>query len=821
MIDGFKKDLRYGMRDLARHPGFTLVASLSLALGIGANSAIFTMANAVFLNPLPIHEPSRVLELYTVDHSAHSGAGRTPVSFTNYQDFRDQNDVFSGLAGFYPTSVTLVGTGDPKPQPAMLVTANYFQVLGVEPMLGRTFAANEDAHLGGDNVTVLSHALWVRAFGAERSIVGRQVSFNATAYTVIGVMPPGFKGTLTVSAAEVAWIPISMHSQVITGALERLFNERRSRFLSVVGRLKPGFTAGQALSQMRTIATRLEKEYPEPNKNRSVDVSSVMDAALSGLPRQQLSTASLALLSVAGLILLIASANVANLLLARSGARAGEFGIRVAIGASRGRIIRQLLTESMLLSSVGGVFGLGLGVLGVRLLWLYRPPFIQPDSVSFRLDLRVVAFTLIVTTLTGVLFGLAPALRAFREETAISLRSGGRSRSQSRGEFAFGNALVIGEISLALTALAGAGLFIRSMQNAQKIDVGFEARNLAVFSFNLAARNYSTERAQQFLKTVEARVAGVPGVRDVAIATLPPLTKGILGTVISEGSTDPNDRGTPTVFNSVTPPYFKTLGIRLEAGRFLNDFDRADTKKVAVINRAMERYYWPGENAVGKRWRFFRENFYREVVGVVADSVVLNVGEPPQPVVYLPLEQEFSPSVTVDVRTTAAPEALVSRLVAEVNRLDPNLAVTGTNTISELITQGLWAPRMGAALFVIFGLLASVLTAIGIYGVISNMVSRRTSEIGIRMALGADAGDMLWMVVRQTIQIAVSGIGIGLLLAFGLGRLTRSLLFNLSPNDPLTFVVVGAGIAAIALLAGSVPASRAARIDPATAMRSE
>ncbi len=612
-----------------------------------------------------------------------------------------------------------------------------------------------------------------------------------------------------------------MHSQVVTGPLERLFNERRSRFLSVIGRLKPGFTEGQALSQMRTIAARLEKEYPEPNKNRSVDVSSVMDAALSGLPRQQLSTASVALLSVAGLILLIASANVANLLLARSGARAAEFGIRIAIGAGRGRIIRQLLTESLLLSAIGGVAGLGLGSTGVRLLWLYRPPFIQPDSVSFPLDLRVVAFTLCITTLTGILFGLAPALRAFQQETATVLRNGGRSRSQSRGEFAFGNALVIGEISLALAALSGAGLFIRSMQNAQKIDVGFESRNLAVFSFNLAARNFAPERARQFMKTVQERVAQVPGVRDVAIATLPPLTSGILGTISAEGSTDPNDRGTPTVFNSVTPSYFKTLGIRLEGGRTFTGFDRAETKKVAVINRAMERYFWPGDSALGKRFRFFRENFYREVVGVVADSVVLNVGEPPKPVAYLPLDQEFSPSVTVDVRTVAAPDELLSRLVSQVNQLDPNLAVTGTNTVSKLITQGLWAPRMGAALFGIFGLLAAALTAVGIYGVISNMVSRRTNEIGVRMALGADAGDMVWMVVGQTIRIAVSGVGIGLLFAFGLSRLTRSLLFNLSPNDPLTFAIVAAGITVIALAAGSLPATRAARIDPAIAMRAE
>jgi len=825
MFDILKQDIRYGLRNLLRNPGFTLVAVLSLALGIGANTAIFTLADAVFLNPLPVEKPSEILELYTVERTPKGGIrgnGRSSVSYTNYQDFRDQNQSFTGLAGFMTSRVTLTGKGEPKPQPVMLVTANYFDVLGVKALSGRTFEASEDQKLGGNNVTVISHSMWMRVFGGDPSIVGQTVNFNSTTYNIVGVAPPDFKGTLTVSAPEIAWIPISMHPQVVSGPLERLFNARRSRFFSVFGRLKAGVSEAQALADMKTIAARLEQEYPNDNRFRSCDVAPLMDAALGGLPRDQMTVASIALMSVVGLVLLIASANIANLLLARSARRAREMGIRTALGAERGRLIRQLLTESLLLSILGGIGGFALGWVGCRVLWSFRPPFLQQGSVSLPLDLRILAFTAAVTLFTGILFGIAPALRASTPDLAGILKSGGRGAAEAFAKTPLGAALVVGEVALALVALIGAGLFIRSAQNAQQLNPGFDAKNLIVFTFDLASRNYTNEQARQFLKAAAQKAAEVPGVQNVAVSTNAPLSRGIAGTIIAEGQdADPNDRGTPTVFSSVTPGFFDTMKIRLDQGRFFTDFDRQDTNKVGVISQAMAKFFWPGQNAVGKRFRFFRETFYREVVGIVGDTVTQNMGEAPTPIAYLPLEQEFAPVVTLHVRTSVRPETLMRTVMSAVQSLDSNLALTGASTAEDLIVQGLWAPRVGAGLFSLFGLLGMLLAAVGIYGVVAYMVAQRTNEIGIRMALGARPADVLQMVVGQSMRLVGSGVVVGILSALALTRLAKSLLFSLSPNDPLTFIAVAVIILIAALIAAWLPARRAAKIDPLIALRQD
>src|SRR5579872_6998001 len=398
-MDQVLQDLKYGLRTLARSPGFTLVAVLSLALGIGANTAIFTLTDAVFLNPLPVEDSSRVLELFTVDHATIATAAnfnRTPMSFKNYLDFRDQNDVFSGLASFVPAGVALTGKGEPKPEPAMLVTANYFDVLGVKPVLGRTFLPSEDQKPGGNPVVVLSHTLWTREFGADPGILGQTISLNLTPYTVIGVGPPGFKATFTVGNPNLVWIPMSMHAQVFAAQIETLFQSRRFRIASVFGRLKPGVQPQQALASLKTIASRLEQEYPRDNNGRTVEVSSLQEAALGFLPRDQVVVAGVALSAVVGLVLLIACVNLANLLMARSSKRAREIGIRTALGAGRGRIVRQLLTESLLLSAAGGIGGLLIGSLGYQLLWSFRPAFLQQNSLALGMDVRVFVFTVII-----------------------------------------------------------------------------------------------------------------------------------------------------------------------------------------------------------------------------------------------------------------------------------------------------------------------------------------------------------------------------------------------------------------------------------------
>ncbi|HMD48836.1 MAG TPA: ABC transporter permease [Bryobacteraceae bacterium] len=822
-MDQLLQDLKYGLRTLARSPGFALVAVLSLALGIGANTAIFTLTDAVFLNPLPVGDSSRVMELFTVDHATVTTAAnftRTPMSFKNYLDFRDQNDVFSGLAAFVPAGVTLTGKGDPKPLPATLVSANYFDVLGVKPALGRAFSPGEDQKPGGNPVAVLSHSLWTREFGADRGILGQTISLNLTPYTVIGVAPPDFRGTFTVGNPNVVWIPISMHSQVFDAQTDRLFDLRRFRAASVFGRLKPGVSPKSVLAPLKTIASRLEREYPRDNNGRSVEVSSLQEAALGFLPRDQVVIAGIALTAVVGLVLLIACVNLANLLMARSSKRTREMGIRTALGAARGRLVRQLVTESLLLSIAGGACGLLIGSLGYRLLWSFRPAFLEQNSLALGLDGRVFVFTAIVTLLTGVLFGLAPAIRTSTPDLSAMLKTGGRSGTEPWARSPLRSALVVSEVALAMVALVGAGLFIRSMQAVQKTDPGFESRNLFTFGLDLTPRHYSPDRMREFFRTVLSRTTETPGVQNAALASNAPLGGGVLMTTFTEGQeANPDNRGTLTLLDSVSLTFFDTLRIPLVKGRVFSDFDRSDSAQVAVVNQALEQHFWPGQSALGKRFHFVNDPVLHEVVGVVRNTAVLAIGEQPQPVIYLPLEQRFSSLVTLHVRTASNPAAILPAVLARVQALDNNLVLANPLTIQENLAQGLWAPRMGAALFGIFGLLGMLLATIGIYGVMAYLVAQRTNEIGIRMALGARPGDVLRLVVGHGMRLVAVGIVAGVLSALVLTRWMRTLLFDVSPADPLTFVAVGLVLAAVAFLAGFVPALRAARIDPVLALR--
>ncbi|HEX5226431.1 MAG TPA: ABC transporter permease [Bryobacteraceae bacterium] len=821
----FPQDLRYGVRTLARSPGFTAVALLSLALGIGANTAIFTLTNAVFLRPLPVKDPGRVVELFAVDHltvNPVANLDRTPISYKNYLDIREQNNVFSGLAGFFPAGVTLSGYGDPKPIPAVLATANYFDVLGVKPAAGRFFLPDEDSKPGGNRVAVLSHSVWTKQFGADRGVIGRAIVLNATPYTVIGVAPAGFKGTVAVGDPDNIWLPMSMHAQVLPGDVEALFNSRRMRVISTFGRLRPGISEGQALAAAKTIAARLEAAYPRDNKGRTVEMSTLSEAALAFLPRDQLVMASLALSGVVALVLLIACVNVANLLLARSAKRTREMGIRTALGAERGRLVRQLLTENLLLSAGGGALGLWIGWLGSRLLWSFRPSFLTGDSLTLQLDARVCIFALAVTAITAALFGLLPALRAATPDLSALLKSGGRAGSEPWAKSGLRSALVVAEIALALVALTGAGLFIRSMQNAQKINPGFESTNLFTFSFDLSSRNYSPDRAHQFYRAVLDRALSTPGVAAAGLASNAPFAGGILGTARPEGMGTTSDQGgLLATINGVSPTYFETMRIPLRSGRLLTDFDGKNKARVAVVSEAMARHFWPGQNALGKRFRFATDPDAIEVVGTVRDSVVAALGEQPQPVAYLPLEQQSIGLVTLHVRTNSSPAAILPGVRAGVQSLDKDLALANVNTIQETMAQGLWAPRTGAALFGLFGLLGMLLASLGTYGVMAYLVAQRTNEIGIRMALGASRYEVLGLVIGQSMRLVGTGIVLGLIGAFALARLTGSLLFGISPSDPSTFVVVSAVLAAVAFLATWPPASRAASVDPLVALRDE
>jgi predicted permease len=824
-MTALQQDAKYAIRNLLRSPGYTLAALLSLGLGIGANTAIFTLTNAVFLHPLPVKDPSRLIELYQVDHATHSvvtNLTRTGLSNPNFVDLRQQSNVFAGIAGFMQNGVTLSGFGKPSQENVFLVTANYFDVLGVQPAIGRTFRADEDRTPGGNPVAVLSYSIWQRLYGGSASAIGRNIALNGIAYQIIGVAPAHFNGTLTLGPTDVIWLPLSMHSQVLSGPAEQLFNNRRLRMLSAFARLKDGVSERAALASAQTIAARLESAYPADNRGRTFETSPLSEAALGFLPRGQTSAAAVALSAAVGFVLLIACANLANLSLARATRRAREISVRVALGAARRRIVAQLLTEAELLALAGGLLGIGIGWVGARALWSLRPAFLAQNTIDLRLDLRVCAFTLGVSLVTGMLFGLAPVLRTSGLDLSTMLNTGGRGNIQGGARNRLRSLLVVCEMALALIALVGAGLFIRSMQNAQQVNLGFETRNLGQLSFDLNSEHMTPERGEQFLRAVLERVASVPGVASAAVTASAPLQGGFLQTVFREGDPVDSRLGTLTLTSPITPAYFDTMRIPLVRGRVLNAFDRAATRQVAVISEAMARHVWPGQNAVGKRFHFATGAAgLIEVVGIVKDSTVFSIGEAPQPVAYLPYEQAYQPFASLLVRTSLPPGHVVPAVTAAVQSLDRDLALLNPVTMQNVIGQALWAPRIAAALFGLFGLLGMALAVIGVYGVMAYIVLQRTSEIGIRMAMGARASDVIRIVVGQSMRLAVTGIAIGLCVAFALTRLLSNLLYDVSPTDAETFLGVSCLLAATALLAGSIPAWRAARIDPVKALRQE
>jgi len=819
------QDLNYGARMLRKNPGFSAVAVLSLALGIGANTTIFTVVNAVLLNPLPVREASRLVQMDTVDAKTHvtqARASKMGISFPNARDYQQKNDVFSGLAAWTGAPLTWSGGSEPRQILGELVTANYFDVLGMNPVVGRFFLPSEDKHHNSDEVVVLSYALWVNKFGSDPNVAGRRLTLNARPYTVIGVAPRGFKGIGTFLSAEQVWIPISMSDQVLAGVFAEFIEDRRALMMVSFGRLKPGVSMSQAEASLRTLASNLEREYPVDNAGRSVALTSIADAALGANNYDQLSLAGTLMMGFVGLVLLIACVNLANLLLAQGARREKEMAVRAAMGAGRARMFRQLLTESVLLSLAGGAVGLLIAFWGRSVLWSFRPPFIEKSDLDLAVDSHVLIFTLGVSLFTGLLFGLAPSVKASAADIIDSLKAGGRGGTTSWKHNRLRSLLVVFEVALALVALIGAGLFVRSMQNAQRIDPGFEAKKLFVMGFDLGALHYDEGRGQQYFRDAIERASTVPGVESATVASNPPLGGGFERTVFPEGRDETSGyRGTLTTIDDIAPNFFDTLRIPLLRGRVFSDADRKNTVPVAVVNEAMARHFWPNEEALGKRFHFFGDTTLREIVGVVRNGVVGQIGEEPQPLVYLPLTQDYSPSAILQIRTTGKPEAVLASVRSQVQPLDTNLPFTSVQTIGETLDQALWAPRMAAALLTLFGGVALILAAVGVYGVLSYSVNQQTREIGLRMAMGAQQGQVLRLIVGQGFRLTAAGLALGLLAAFGLMRLMESLLFGVSTHDPLTFVSVALGLSVVAFAACYIPARRAMRVDPIVALRYE
>jgi predicted permease len=823
VLEVFMQDLRYGLRMLRKNPGFTVVAVLSLALGIGANTTIFTVVNAILLSALPVRDLPHLVQMDTVDSKTlvtQARSEKLQMSFPNFQDYRRENQVFTDLAAFMPTAVTWSGGAEPRQVQAQLVSANYFDVLGIRPARGRFFMPDEDTKPNGNDVAALSYALWANKLGSDPGIIGKPLIFDARPYTVIGIAPRGFRGTITFFSPEQVWIPTSMKDQILGGKEKDYFNERRFLSVNVFGRLKPGLELSAAEASLKTMATHLETEFPKDNIGRSVALSPLADAAVGVNDHQRIALAGAMMMGVVGLVLLIACVNLANLLLAQGARRQKEISLRAALGAGRTRIVRQMLTESMLLSLAGGVVGLAIAYAGRSILWSLRPPFIEQSGIDLSLDSRVLLFTFGMAILTGFIFGLVPAIKASRPDLMEILKAGGRGGTMGWRRDPLRSLLVVGEMALALITLVGAGLFLHSMNNAQKMDLGFESKNLLAMNFDLAALHYEEGRGQQFYRAAVEKVKSSPGVASASIASNFPLGGGLLRTVFPEGQDETSGyRGTLTLVDDITPNYFDTLRIPVTRGRIFTDGDRMETAAVAIISEAMAKQHWPNEDAVGKRFHFIGDTTLREIVGVVANSVVNEVGEEPQPVVFFPMTQDYVPAATLHVRTTGNPDVVVATTRAALQSLDRNLAITNVFTIDQIMSQALWAPRMGGFLLALFGALALVLSAVGVYGVLSYSVNQQTREIGLRMALGAQRGDVMRLILGQGLRLTVLGLGLGVLVALGLMRVLVSLLFDVRAYDPSTYTAVTLLLTAVALLACYIPARRAMRVDPMVALR--
>ena len=812
---GLFEDVRYGLRALAKNRGFTAVAVLSLGLGIGANTTIFSLVHAILLRPLPVEEPARLAEVYTLDPRI---PGRWGCSFPNFQDYRDRNEVFSSLFVYTGVRLNLTGGTEPRPVMGQLASANYFSTLGVNPVRGRGFLPEEDTGDGAHAVAVISYRFWQQEFAGDSSVTAYTLNLNGRPYSIVGVAPRGFEGLDTLTATDV-WVPMAMYPQLFFAPA--LVQQRRALLFATVGRLKPGVTFPQAQAAMGNIAQDLERQFPKENRGRRVLLASVTDAAIPPANRGQISNASEVLMIVSAIVLIIACGNVASLLLARAAARNKEITVRLAMGARRGRLIRQLLTESVLLAILGGLAGQLVAIWARDVLWSIRPPMFRYAAVHLELDRTVLAYNFAMAVLTGLLFGLAPALRTTRSDLATDLKERSGSPAFSARGWHPRSVLVTGQVAFSVVALVGAGLFVRSLRNAFRYDPGFDAAHLGIVVFNVAEQGYDESRGRDFQQRVLDRATAIPGVVSATLAKDWPFYVSLSRTLTVEGQDDPAaGTGHTILAGFVWPGYFRSVGTPLLRGRDFAPQDARSNPHVAIVNEAAANAYWPGGNPIGKFIRMFGESAPVEVIGVARNANYRSMGEPPQPFAYFSLQQYYFPTAVLYVRTSGEPEAVLASVRREVQALDRNLLLQ-SETTSSTIAQALWAQRLSASLLAVFGGLALMLATIGIYGVISYSVNQRVREFGVRMALGATAGHVEMMLLREGIRLVAIGIMVGTVIGLLAARAVQSMLFVVSARDAVTFVLVPGILTLVAVLACWIPARRAMRIDPAVALRDE
>jgi putative ABC transport system permease protein len=800
------QDLRYGARMLVRKPGFTLVATITLALGIGANTAIFSVVNAVLLRSLPFPEPDRLIIMTEKDREG----ARMGAAYPNYQDWQARAQSFEEMAAFRAQTFNLTGVDNPVRLQGRTANWNFFQLLGVKPQLGRTFGEQDD-QVGAPPTALISHGVWQEKFGGDPTLVGRPIRLDGETFTVIGVLPPDFELFRRVDL----YVPLGLSLTPQFGMLSR-----GNHFgLNVLARLKKDVGVEQARVEMETLAAQLEREYPDTNSGNGAMVQELKARYAEDI-RQSL----LVLLAAVGFVLMIACVNIANLLLVRAAERQKEIAIRLALGAGRRRIVRQLLSESVLVSLLGGVAGLLIGV------WMKDGLLaLAPDNVprlnEVRLDSVVLIFTLCVSVLTGLLFGLLPAWHASRGDLHTTLKEGGRSTGGSSRE-GMRKILLVAEVGLSLVLLIGAGLMLRTVFQLTRVDPGFNAEKLLMVQFSLPRNAYDQPRQAMFFDECLTRVQALPGVRSAALTLSLPIDGSNWNSVFIVGDqpVPPRAELPSSAFTPVSANYFQAMGIRLLKGRVFTEADTEKAQTVTVINETMARRFWPNEEPLGKRlkqgWPEDKSP-WREVVGVVSDVKVNGVDQETPLQSYLPLAQEPTRGLALVVRTEGAPLLLAATVEQTIHSIDKDLPVFNARSMDQLLDNAIARQRLTMVLLTGFAVVALLLAAVGIYGVVSYSVSLRTHEIGIRMALGAQAGDVLKLIAGQGMMLALIGVVIGLGASLALTRLMESLLFGVSATDPATFAVIALLLSGVALLACYIPARRAAKVDPMVALRYE
>ena len=814
------QDLRYGVRMLLKHPGVSIVAIITLALGIGANTAIFSVVNAVLLRPLTYHDPDRLVSLWenVPNH------GRWRASPANFHDWKKQNTLFEDIAAYGGSSMSVTGDGgEPEQLVGTRVSSGYFAVVGVEPMLGRSFAA-EEYEVGKDKVVILAHSLWKRRYAGDQKILNRTITLDGSGYTVVGVMPPGLYPMRPTTTGRIDFNEPDQHYWTPMSFDPNWARVRSAHVLGVVGRLKPGVTLDQATAEMNTIGARLEQEHAE-NKGEGIIVSPFMNEVVGDVR-----TGLLTLLMAVGLVLLIACANIAGLLLAQHAARSKEIAIRAALGASRVRLVRQFFIEGMLLSLLGTLAGIALASFGLDLLLKIVTQNI-PRLDHVQLDWQVLGFTLVLAIATCLLFGLIPAWHASKPDLHTTLEQSGRTAGPGGRRLRLRQALVVFQVSMAVMLVIGAGLLIKSFWRLQRVDPGFKPERVLSLSLTLPFAKYDKpEEINQFFNQLHDGVSNLPGVQSSAIAYDHPLQTNWIDSFEVEGRVTPADsRGLSANFNPIGPDYFVTVGAAMVKGRQFTALDDQDHPGVTIVNEAFVRHYFPSEEPLGRRlklghppriWRGQRFDSF-EIVGVVRDVKSAGLDANTEPTYYVPATQSPLQDMTLLVRTSTEPTSIVPALRQAVWSIDPNQPISNVNTMEQIVSDSVGKPRLNMTLMALFGVLAMILAAIGIYGLLSYTVTQRTQEMGIRMALGAQAGDVLRLVLKQGMALAVIGQAIGLIAALALTRLMRGLLFGVTPTDFTIFVAVVVVLTTIALLACYLPARRATKVDPLKALRYE